>query len=219
MNVPDTYYKLSRTKLFILILLINFFLLWISKAVLINDIVFYNTYSEQLTYERAMELFRKMRELSWITYIIIPIVLFLKFLIITIVLYVGVFFFNYNRIVSFGNIFRIVIASEIVFAFASFVKFIWFFLFAGNYDLNDLNFFYPLSLINLFNTAEIGRLWIYPLQVLNLFQVLYLISISYGLQKFGVKAAHSEKLVLSSYLPALTIWIVLIMFLTIDSGL
>jgi hypothetical protein len=215
----DKYYKLSRKKLFILILSVNLILLWVSRTVLINDIVFYNTYSEQLTYERAMELFRKMNEISWITYFLVPLVLFLKLLIVTIVLYIGIFFFNYNRIVSFGNIFRVVIASEIVFTFASFFKFLWFFLFAGNYDLNDLSFFYPLSLINLFKTTEVGRLWIYPLQVLNLFQVFYLLSLSYGLQKFGVKAQSSEKLVLSSYLPALTIWIVLIMFLTIDSGL
>jgi hypothetical protein len=101
-----------------------------------------------------------------------------------------------------------------------FIKFLWFYLFAGNYDLNDIGFFYPLSLINFFKTSEVNRLWIFPLQTVNVFQMVYIISISYGLNKvYEIEKSDSDKIVLLSYLPALILWVALIMFLTIDASL
>ena len=146
-----------------------------------------------------------------------PIILLIKFLFISFVVYIGVVFCNIQNKISLSFIFKIVIASEIVFVSAGFIKFIWFYLFAGNYDLKDLSFFYPISLINFFNKGEVSKLWIYPLQTVNLFHLLYIISISYGLSKVcSIEKHDSDKVVLLSYVPALFLWIVLIMFLTID---
>ena len=181
---------------------------------------FYNTYSEQFTYDRSIAIFESMKRMEWISYAFTPIFLLLKFTLISVVLYTGIFFYNLIHKISFGDIFRIVIACEIVFLLASFVKFIWFFLFAGNYDLNDLGFFYPLSLINLFRISQVDKIWRYPMQVLNLFQIIYIVLLSFGIRHFcHVNDSDSDKVVLSSYLPALFIWIALIMFVTIEAGL
>jgi hypothetical protein len=196
-----------------------FIIFWLSKNVLINEVVFYNSYSEQLTYERSMRLFDEINRLSWINYVFLPLLLLLKFTFISIVLYTGVFFCDLHRKISFGIIFRIVIASEIVFVIAGFIKFLWFYLFAGNYDINEINFFYPLSLINLFHVSEVNKFWIFPLQSVNVFQVLYILFLSYGLNKAGqIERSESEKVVIYSYMPALVFWIVLIMFISIDSS-
>jgi hypothetical protein len=196
-----------------------FIIFWLSKNVLINEVVFNNSYSEQLTYERSMRLFDEINRLSWINYVFLPLLLLLKFTFISIVLYTGVFFCDLHRKISFGIIFRIVIASEIVFVIAGFIKFLWFYLFAGNYDINEINFFYPLSLINLFHVSEVNKFWIFPLQSVNVFQVLYILFLSYGLNKAGqIERSESEKVVIYSYMPALVFWIVLIMFISIDSS-
>jgi hypothetical protein len=188
--------------------------------VLINEIVFYNTYSEQLTYDRSLKLFENLKSLSWISYAFTPIMLLIKFSLVSLVIYTGIVFCNVQDKVSLGSVFKIVIASEIIFVSAGFVKFLWFYLFAGNYDLNDLGFFYPLSLINFFRTAEVNRFWIFPLQTMNLFHLLYIIFISYGLSKVcKIEKTESDKIVLISYLPALVLWVALIMFLTIDASL
>jgi len=48
----------------------------------------------------------------------------------------------------------------------------------------------------------------------------YIISISYGLFKVcKIEKSDSDKIVLLSYLPALVIWVALIMFLSIDASL
>jgi hypothetical protein len=217
MNLLLRYYNLNWFKLFFGIVLVNLILIWLSKTVLINEIVFYNTYSEQLTYDRSLRLFENMNSIAWISYVFTPIVLLIRFSLISLILYIGIVFCNIQDKISLGSVFKVVVASEIIFVLGGITKFLWFYLFAGNYDLNDLGFFSPLSLINFFNKSEVSRIWVFPLQTVNLFHLIYIISISYGLSKVGkIKSSDSEKVLLLSYLPGLVIWIAFIMFLTID---
>lgn len=217
MNLLLRYYSLKRLHLFIGIILANLLLVWLSKSVLVNEIVFYNTYSEQLTYDRSLKLFENMNSIAWISYAFAPVILLIKFSLVSLLIFTGIIFCNIRDKVSPGSVFKIVIASELVFVIAGLFKFLWFYLFAGNYDLNDLGFFYPLSLINFFTPSEVSKLWLYPLQTINLFHLCYIISISWGLSKVcQLEKADSEKVVLLSYLPGLVIWVALIMFLTID---
>ncbi len=220
MSLLDHYFNLKSFKLFIVITASYLVIFWLSKNVLINEIVFYNSYSEQLSYERSIKLFEELKRLSWINYVFLPLMLIIKFTVTSIVLYAGVFFCNLHEKISFGLIFRIVIACEIIFVFAGFTKFLWFYLFAGNYDLNDINFFYPLSLVNLFDRSEVSKIWIFPLQSVNLFQMMYIFILSVGLTRAGsIERIKSEKVVIYSYMPALLFWVVLIMFISIDSSL
>jgi hypothetical protein len=220
MNILIQYFRLNKFYLFLTIIIANMLIMWLSKSTLINEIVFYNTYSEQLSYDRSLELFEGVKKYSWIGYAFLPIVLLLKFSLISIIIYTGVFFCELHERISFKKVFGVIVASEIVFLIANLFKFLWFCFFAGNYDLNDMNFFYPLSLINLFSKSEIDKIWIFPLQILNLFQIIYILLLSYGLYaQTGIQQAKTEKAVLISYLPGLVIWVALIMFLTIGSSL
>ena len=217
MNLLVRYYNLKGFHLFIGIILANLLLIWLSKTLLINEVVFYNAYSEQLTYDRALKLFEAMKRFSWISYALTQLLMLIKFSTISIVIYIGIVFNNVQSKISLGSVFKIVIASEIIFVSAGILKFLWFYLFAGNYDLNDLSFFYPLSLINFFNRSEVAKIWIYPMQSINVFHFIYIMLISIGLNKiYLVEKSDSDKIVLLSYIPALVLWLVLIAFLTID---
>lgn len=220
MNLFVRYFGLGWWKLFIGIVLSNLLLIWASKAVLINEVVFYNTYSEQLTYDRSVKLFENMNNIAWVSYAFMPFLLLIKFSLISLLLYIGIVFYNKQDKVSLGAVFKVVIGCELIFVFAGFIKFLWFYLFAGNYDLNDLGFFYPLSLINFFNQTEVNKIWTFPLQTMNLFHFGYIILVSNGLNKVcDIDKSESDKVVLISYLPGLALWISLIMFLTIDAAL
>jgi hypothetical protein len=212
------YFNLKRFHLALFIILGNLILIWLSKSVLINEIVFYNAYSEQLTYDRASQLFNELRSISWVSYVFSPLILFIKYSLVSLVLYIGIIFNNLQYKVSLGSVFKIVIASDIVFLLAGLAKFFWFFLFAGNYNLNDIGFFYPLSLINIFKVEEISKIWIYPMQTVNLFHLSYLLLLSYGLNNVcRIARNDSDKIVLLSYLPGLVLWLTFIMFISIDS--
>lgn len=205
-------------KLFLGIVSLNLLVIFLSQNILINDIVFFNTYSEQLTYDRSMELFQLMKSYSWVSYILVTVFLLLKFTAIAVLLYIGVYFNDIHRELPLGRIFKMVIISESIFVTASIFKLLWFAFFAGNYTLDDISFFYPLSLINLFNRSEVATYWVYPLQTVNLFQLMYVLALAFGLSKVGsVKKTLAEKVVLSTYVPAIAVWISLIMFFTIDA--
>ena len=217
MDLTTSYFNTGRFRLFLIMTAFYYILMWLSKNVLINETVFYNSFSEQLTYERAVSMFENINRYSWISYLATPLLLVIKFTVISLVLYIGVFFLNLHYKISFGVIFRIVIASDIIFVLAGVIKFLWFCFFAGNYELDDISFFYPLSLINLFKVSEVSRIWVFPLQSINLFQAAYILFLAYGLNKAGsIEKSESEKVVIFSYMPALLFWIVLVMFISLD---
>ena len=219
MELATKYFGLKKSTLFLIIICSHVLIALFSRIILIDELVFYNTYSEQLTYERAMALFANAKRLAWIGYVFIPLVLLIKFTLISTVIYIGLFFFENSNLISFGKIFGAVIACEVVFIIAGFVKLFWFYFFAGNYDLNEMSFFYPLSLSNFFDFTEINKIWIFPLQTMNLFQIAYIILLSLGLQlRSGISRAIAEKSVLVSYLPGLLLVISLVMFLTIGKA-
>lgn len=217
MKVLEGYFGLERNKLLFIMISVNLLLIWLSKSVLLNETVFYNTYSEQLTYERSMELFKRIMDLSWVSYLFSPLVLIIKFSVLSLIIYTGFFLSDLHGKVSLGMIFTTVVASEIIIVFASLAKFLWFTFFAGNYTLDDMNFFYPLSLINLFKKGEVAQYWIYPLQSVNLFQVAYILMLATGLRTISsVKREKADTIVLLTYGTALILWIAVIMFITID---
>jgi hypothetical protein len=217
MNPLLKFYSLRHSQLTLFIILSNLLLAWISKEFLVTETVFYNSYSEMLTLERAMQLFAEFKHYSWIGYILTPFLLYLKFLLISFVLYIGVIFIGNQYKVPLKAVLKVVIASEIIFLLGALVKIIWFCFFAGNYIMQDLGFFYPLSLANIFRPTEIQQIWSYPLQTVNLFHFIYILLLSYGLNNIcEIRKSESEKIVLVSYIPALVLWITFIMFLSVD---
>jgi len=211
-------FSLRGWKMFSGIVLVELLILWVSQTVLIDEIIFFNTYSEQLTYELSMEIFSAMRSYSWISYAILPILLLLKFSTLSVLIYIGAFFSDLHKDITLGKIFKVVVISEIVFVVASVIKMLWFILFAGNYTLDDMNFFYPLSLINLFSRSEVASYWVYPLQTVNIFQVFYVLLLAFGLSRISsVKKISVDRIVLSTYVPAIAVWIAMVLFLTIDT--
>jgi hypothetical protein len=220
MKILDSYFSLKRWKLFSGIILGNLILLWLSQTVLVNETVFFNTYSDQLTYERSMELFNSLKSYSWTAYLFTPLLLLVKFSVLTLVIYIGVFFGDLQKEITIGSVFTVVIASEVILIIASATKLLWFSFFAGNYTLDEMGFFYPLSLINLFGQSEVAAYWVYPLQVVNLFQIFYFLMLSAGLSKLcPVSRAATDRIIVTTYFPAGALWVALIMFLTINASI
>lgn len=218
MNLLVRYFRFNKLYLFIILVSANAIMLWLSKNLLINEIILSNSYSEQLTYERSLELMTAIKKYSWIGYLAMPISFSLKFILISGVIYIGVYFCELCEKISFRAVFGVVVASEIVFLTASVLKISWIYFFWGNYNMSYIKFFYPLSLANFFNEADVDKLWIFPMQSLNLFQIFYILILSVGLEvQSGIVRSKTEKIVLISYLPGYLIWLTLVMFLTIGT--
>lgn len=217
MNSIITNYYCTKTKyLLLIIILLSIANQWVFNSLLINEDVFYNTFSNQLAYDRIIGLFNKTMKIAWISYLLQPVMCFIKFLLVSIVLYIGLFFLDLNGEIKFETVFKVVVASELIFILAGIIKIFWFAFISYSYDLNDLAFFYPLSLSNFFKSGEVNKMWIYPLQVLNIFHLIYIIGLVQGLQALCGKNQIIEKVVLITYLPGLILWIVLLIFLSFN---
>ena len=103
------------------------------------------------------------------------------------------------------------------------LKIIWFYFFQTSYTLEDLQYFYPLSALNIVGYQGLESWFIYPLQVLNLFELAYWLLLAYFIGKLaftekdkGKPMDLGFKIVASSYGSALLLWVVVVMFFTLN---
>jgi len=184
------------------------------KTIHFDDLV-YNSLSEQLTSQQVEKFLGFQKEWQWVGYVFIPIFLLIKTIIIATILYIGLFFSNKD--LKFKNLWDIVLKAEFIFLLIPVFKIIWFYFFQPNYNLEDIQNFYPLSALNIVGYKDLETWFIYPFQTLNLFELAYIIYLGYQVGKLtNTNTDNGLKLVAYSYVPALLLWAVTIMFFTLN---
>ena len=203
--------------LFTLVVASSIILSYLFNYLLVDDSLYYAYFENKLSYERIEEMLYSKEKWSWLSYSLVPIYFFLKFGIVSITLLAGLFIFNFK--IKLQEVFKIVVLSEIVFLIPVLVKIIWFSFFQTNYTLESLQYFSPMSLLNFFTPNELESWWIYPLKVLNIFEIGYWIIISLLLVKLTKESFEKMlTIVLLSYGTGLALWVIFITFLTVSIG-
>ncbi|MCA4893611.1 MAG: hypothetical protein ING84_01240 [Cytophagales bacterium] len=200
---------------FALLCFLQFLLVFSMNWSLVTDDLYYNTLGDQLSFERINELIDLNKKWNWVIYLITPMLYLLKFFLVAICLSMGVFLFRFE--VGLKVLFKIALLSEFIFLFPSIIKLFWFNLVSASYTFTDLQSFAPLSIVNLFDRANLDTWLLYPLSLLNLFEVTYIITLAYLLSG-AIKSDFilSLKLVVFSYGAGLFIWALFITFLTVS---
>ena len=189
-------------------------LIFAANFTLISDNLYFNTFSGSFEYDRIILLLEQAKKWEWTTYVLFPILIFIKLSLITFCLAIA-YYLQCNRF-KFNLFFNTLLNSELIFLVPILCKIVWFLFIQTDYDFNDLQRFYPLSVLNLFNTESLPKYWLYPLQLLNLFEVAYWFLLAHGVaDATGFSLRRSFGLVMSSYGVGLVLWVVLVMFLTI----
>lgn len=187
------------------------------NSFLISDNLYYNTFAEQLASEKIEGIIEQSHKWAWVGYIFIPVIYCVKFLLVSLVLQTGFFFFE--RKVNFSIIFKAVMLSEIPFLIIPVIKIFWFSLIQTNYNLNDLQYFFPLSALQLFDVKSLSTWQIYPLQLFNVFELIYWVLLAYWLKKLlNISLNKSMEVVASSYGTGLVLWVVFITFLSLNAA-
>ena len=198
--------------LFSCTLLLNIIL---TKVIITTEIL-YNSLSDKLSNQQIEKIFSFQNHWQWLSYAIIPIVLLIKTSLIACVLYIGTFFFSKINI-TFNQLWDYVITAEFVFLLVPISKIIWFYFFQIHYKLDDVQNFYPLSAINITGYEGLEPWLIYPFQTLNLFELAYWLVLAYHIGKITeTNTDNGLKIVASSYGSALLLWVVVIMFFTLN---
>jgi len=162
-----------------------------------------------------MQILDKQQKLQWLGYVFIPFITILKLLVVTIILSTGEVFYNLK--LSFEKAFKVVLYSEAIFVIMEIIKLLWVYLFVNNLSIEYLQFFTPLSLINIFNLGELEPWFIYPFQTLNIFELIYIYLLTFNINKItDCGMGKATNLVLSTYGIGLIIWIVFVSFITLN---
>jgi hypothetical protein len=202
---------------FFLALVIGFFVvIFTSEKILNIEHLAYNSLSEKLTAQEINKFFELQKKIKLIGYFINPLILLVKTFMVATILYIGTYFFCKKEL-SFKALWEIAIKAEFIFLLVSVCKLIWFYFFQTNFILEDIQYFYPLSSLNILDYHLLDPWLIYPLQALNLFEFTYIILLSYQIGNLTkTNTDLGLKIVASSYIPALFLWVIVVMFFTLN---
>jgi hypothetical protein len=176
--------------------------------------VFYNTFADQLTYDKINEAFKTQTKYQWIGYVFLPILFVIKILYNSAWLTTGSLL-NTER-GNFKANFNICLKAEYVFVAMLIVKFALLVFVKEVNTLNDLNFV-PLSLANLLNVDKIPKWAIYPLQTINIWELWFCwVGTSLYSRQFNISKAKAAALFCIPYLTGLFIWVLVVVFITLQ---
>lgn len=175
--------------LFFFICLFLIILLFLDKTYISTDSKIFDFLAKDYPSEFVRNYMESQKKWWWVSYAITPVLIGIKVLLVA-------FCLNFVKIISekleqvkFRDILTIVLMAEFVFLIAGFYKFFNFYLVDTDYTLETLQTYYPLSLIN-FKEAISTEKWLaYPLQLCNLFELIY-----WGILAWGIWELTNKKI-------------------------
>lgn len=175
----------------------------------------FSSLADKLTSEQLLETIRINNLWGWISYLVLPVILYFKITVIAIAIFIAAFLSD--NTISFKELCNIVIKAEFIFLLPIVFKTVWFYFFKSDYTLEELQNYMPLSLESLFGYKNFEPWYIYPMQVANLFEVAYWIVLTFLLAKtIQTTKSKAFTLVVSSYGIGLFILVAGMMFLTLN---
>lgn len=191
------------------------FLTFFADNWIFTEELFYRSFSTKLQVYSIDELLESREQLRWTTYAVQIFIVMFKALFAALCIFIGVVLSNIEF--SFKDLFRSVVIAETIFIIAQLI-----FLLNLYFHRTELTFdttanYFPLSMLSFWGTENVVPWLHFPLQTLNLFEVFYILFISWLLSKqWKPNFVESLNIVLPSYGIGLLLWLVLVTFLTLQ---
>ncbi|HEY9007136.1 hypothetical protein [Ohtaekwangia sp.] len=182
-----------------------------------TDDVYFYAFSETLSDERIGKLLKTRKEWAWLGFALTPFFYALKIFLASACLYCGLFFANVKS--SFATLFSISLRAEYLFLLPIAMRLLWFTVIQTDYALSEISSFPPFSLRNLLG-SETDEAWVvYPMRVVNLFELAYIFTLAASIaHHFQTGFLRALKLVTVSYGLGLLLWIIFVAFLLINQS-
>lgn len=203
------------------LIFINIIIVFAIHLLFDSEQIFYQTYGNQFDLNRIESIFKLIRKWQWLGYTFIPLLVLFRIFYTTIFLFIGIFFTALK--VEFSKLFKIALLADFAYVLSAFAKLVILIFFKQVNTLNDLQFT-PLSVMELLNNGAVDSLFIYPLSLLNVFELLYFLILAWLLvgvineanEERQVNFGKSLKLVTASYGSGLLLWVVFVMFISLN---
>jgi len=187
----------------------------------IEDYLYYQTFGEQITSDQIAKMLQISKKYYWLGYVFVPFIILIRVFFTSIFLYIGIFFTNLK--IEFSKLFKVALFADFIFVLSGFAKLIILIFFKEVSTLEDLQFT-PLSVMEFLDYSKVDPLFIYPLSLINVFELLYFLVLAWLLvgvikevnEERSVNFGKSLKLVTASYGSGLLLWVVFVMFISLN---
>ena len=203
----------------ILCISIYFFLVYLDKSYISTDSKIFDFLAKDYPSSVVQNYMESQKKWWWVSYAVTPVLIGIKVLLVA-------FCLNFVKIISekledvkFRDILTVVLIAEFVFVIAGFYKFFNFYLIDTDYTLETLQTYYPLSLINYKEAISTEKWLAYPLQLLNVFEIMYWGVLAWGIWQLADKKISYQRslgYVALTYGVGLLFWVGVVCFLILS---
>ena len=203
----------------ILCISIYFFLVYLDKSYISTDSKIFDFLAKDYPSSVVQNYMESQKKWWWVSYVTTPVLIGIKVLLVA-------FCLNFVKIISekledvqFRDILTVVLIAEFVFVIAGFYKFFNFYLIDTDYTLETLQTYYPLSLINYKEAISTEKWLAYPLQLLNVFELMYWGILAWGIWQLADKKISYQRslgYVALTYGVGLLFWVGVVCFLILS---
>ena len=202
-----------------IVFFLNFLLVYISKNGLDTQEKIFDFLAKDYPSSVVQNYMDSQKKWWWVSYAVTPVLIGIKILLVA-------FCLNFVKIISekledvqFRDILTVVLIAEFVFVIAGFYKFFNFYLIDTDYTLETLQTYYPLSLINYKEAISTEKWLAYPLQLLNVFELMYWGVLAWGIWELAEKKISYQRslgYVALTYGIGLLFWVGVVCFLILS---
>ena len=202
------------TYLIILILLQVTLSYFVQSTFFLNETVFFNSYTDIMTYDRIHELFETAKQYAWVSLAILPLMILIKIVFNSFILTTGTLLSSEEF--SFSKNYNVCLKAEFVFIAMLLVKILLFSFFIKVNNLSDVSYL-PGALSNLFKLGALPKWCAYPLQTINIWEILfcYVATKLFAIQ-YQVSMKKAFALFCTTYLLNIFILIIISIFFAIS---
>ena len=210
---------MKKIYLFIALIILHLILTYIDKAYISTDSKIFDFLAKDYPSSVVQNYMDSQKKWWWVSYVTTPVLIGIKVLLVA-------FCLNFVKIISekledvkFRDILFVVLIAEFVFIIAGFYKFFNFYLIDTDYTLETLQTYYPLSLINYKEAISTEKWLAYPLQLLNVFELMYWGVLAWGIWQLADKKISYQRslgYVALTYGVGLLFWVGVVCFLILS---
>ena len=181
---------------------------------LLTKDLYYKSLSDQMSIEMISKLLDIKQKIGWLSFIISPTMISIKMVLIAGILYIGSTFSGFDK--NFGDFWRIVLIAEFVSIVYLFIR--TGLLYSNNFqDVNDIQSYLPFTVYHIINKETISQYFYYPLSLLNLFELFYWLVLAYLLKPLlKLNFIKSIGFIAKTYGIGLIIWASFIVYFSIN---
>ena len=196
-------------------------LLYINSNFVATDSKIFNFLSKDYPSEVAKNYLESQKKWWWVSYAVTPLLIGIKVLMVTFCLnFIKLLDLEGLEKVKFSDFLFLALIAEFVFVIAGFYKFVNFHWIDTDYTLEDVQTYYPISLINIREYISTEKWLAYPLQLVNLFELFYWGFLAWGIYELSdqkLKPFKSFGLVFLTYGVGLIFWTGVVCFMILNS--